>query len=785
MAHFDGEIYCVIDTILSTLDRRYALIKFNGIEWEEYNDFGFSETPVIRNMKVHSIGDTMLLIVMNYHHSVDQSQFERTILLKTTGIEILTDHKTRYQMFSSWRNNKALVNGHGFVYFDKLNQDPNDSKMIIVFNDGVMKDTINQFDTIHTNPLRSASENGFDIHSQVDFGSFTSQCICNYDLSSEEFSPLVFSGVVHDESSNSPNGSVYTTIDSGWNPSSNPNRRVLRYVNNQSSMIGDPNMEKAFSILNTPMGLIVEAKMFNESIFRVYKYDGGIYTPLSGDTLWQSNGYSANVDFMFFQDHLYLYGHVERINQSTPAWDILRTPYTHLINLSPLVQDDNFSVPTDTSVVRIRMRENDWDPDGDHLFGSVISAQRGLVQQHISGDFVYTPQLGYQGFDTIYYKSCDAGGLCDSAFIYLNILNIASEFPVANRDTIYILENESFVFDVTLNDNYQGESVIFELLDSTINGSINSFDNGILDYSPNMSFAGTDSLRYAVQKSYGAADTTWVFIDVELINSPPITEDGNIFLTDEINTVFLSNFFEDIDGDMLTKEIIDGPFHPNAQAYFGTHHRLFYQNEFWQTVGFDSVQFEICDPYGECDTSYIVFFNNRLPVALRDTIYLSTPNQVIFPVINDYDLDDNLSSVAIRTHPAASGASAQVCGPFCIQYYNTDFSNFTSDSIEYELIDDFGMRTTAWITMVHSSLSVEEKSLQAIQVFPVPTTGELFFNAKSGQKVAITVFDAAGATVYSTRNHDLSESIDLSHLAKGAYWIQFDDSSKTQMFAIE
>ena len=138
--------------------------------------------------------------------------------------------------------------------------------------------------------------------------------------------------------------------------------------------------------------------------------------------------------------------------------------------------------------------------------------------------------------DTIQYKVCDAGGLCDTAFAFVEIIEQVARKPVANPDSVTTVDFVDVSFNILSNDESQGDNVLPVLIDSTRNGTIVFDELGNVLYSPSQYFIGFDSLRYEITKSYGTKDTTLSYIEVQLNNVAPVGLGGEYLLvTNSLN----------------------------------------------------------------------------------------------------------------------------------------------------------------------------------------------------------------------------------------------------------
>ena len=78
---------------------------------------------------------------------------------------------------------------------------------------------------------------------------------------------------------------------------------------------------------------------------------------------------------------------------------------------------------------------NDSDPDGDQITINTVPIKlpiHGYIIIQPNGSFIYTPDEGFNGTDSLMYEICDSGfpSLCDSAWVYI------TKFPDADCDGI-------------------------------------------------------------------------------------------------------------------------------------------------------------------------------------------------------------------------------------------------------------------------------------------------------------------------------------------------------------
>lgn len=146
--------------------------------------------------------------------------------------------------------------------------------------------------------------------------------------------------------------------------------------------------------------------------------------------------------------------------------DSIGYSYLPTVNVAPTAVDDSASTFKNAAIV-IPVLSNDFDCEAGALtLGSASGASHGIAVAGTS-DVTYTPNAGYVGWDNFTYNMCDAGPLCNSATVYVNV-----KAPVGieenTQDVIAIYPNPA-VDAVSINTNFAGTFKV-ELVD--LNGKV-------------------------------------------------------------------------------------------------------------------------------------------------------------------------------------------------------------------------------------------------------------------------------------------------------------------------
>lgn len=135
------------------------------------------------------------------------------------------------------------------------------------------------------------------------------------------------------------------------------------------------------------------------------------------------------------------------------------------------------------------------------------------------------------------------------------VVNQGNQLPVANNDTAELSWNMSITIDV-LNNDTDADNDILEV--SSVNASFGEVivnNNNTITYTPNLNYAGNDTINYGITDGQGGSDSAQVLVTVKPNRLPVaqndiITIDGSTAV--DINVL---NNDSDIDGDTLTIEL--------------------------------------------------------------------------------------------------------------------------------------------------------------------------------------------------------------------------------------
>ncbi|MFT7612312.1 MAG: hypothetical protein ACI9J3_001267 [Parvicellaceae bacterium] len=107
---------------------------------------------------------------------------------------------------------------------------------------------------------------------------------------------------------------------------------------------------------------------------------------------------------------------------------------------APVAGNDVDTVFAQSTINVVDIQANDSDANLDTMTTSIISGPTsGGTVTIIGGDSInYEPPLNFCGVDTVEYSVCDPGGLCDTAFLYIFVLDQINPTAICQNVSAYV-----------------------------------------------------------------------------------------------------------------------------------------------------------------------------------------------------------------------------------------------------------------------------------------------------------------------------------------------------------
>jgi hypothetical protein len=338
--------------------------------------------------------------------------------------------------------------------------------------------------------------------------------------------------------------------------------------------------------------------------------------------------------------------------------------------------------------------------DGDALSYSIeTNAQHGVASVSASGLLTYTPSPNFFGTDIIYYRSCDAGNLCDIASIEVLITPVNeaptvtsdfNELPINGTLTSNLLPNVSDM-DSQLN------TITFSMLDSPSHGIVVLQSNGAYTFIPDAYFYGEDSFTYTACDNAEGCNVGEVTLTITLINLPPEAQSAEFSLQeDESSVIDLNEYTFDFGSSDLVYTIINSPA---IGQFTGITNTGFQFEPNINANGIFTIDYEVCDTGTLCATAQItlsIIAVNDAPVT-TDGLFEGNEDMPIEWSPSYTDIDSDSLQTTVTSAPLHGTISDNAYFPV------SDF--FGTDSLTFEVCDNSGSCTTGTIVFMLSEVN--------------------------------------------------------------------------------
>ncbi len=259
------------------------------------------------------------------------------------------------------------------------------------------------------------------------------------------------------------------------------------------------------------------------------------------------------------------------------------------------------------------------DDTQDIIVTNITSSDDSSLTEITGSCFSITPFIETDAIDTLYVNYCLATDLsnCNQTYLILNVGGCSpNQAPIANDDTAYS-NGDAISFNPSNND-YDPDGDDFSFLSFTMpNNGFVSYEGGLITYTPDSGFSGTDTFLYQVCDTYD--NCAWATINI-IVNAATCLS-TEYACVDPIEPYMICPEFCDLpaaDGWIITDvntlypcSIYFPPESPTCVQY--TALPLF--------EGVDTITIVGCNPFGVCDTAYVI-----MQVTGCDEEEDSTPN---------------------------------------------------------------------------------------------------------------------------------------------------------------
>ena len=298
------------------------------------------------------------------------------------------------------------------------------------------------------------------------------------------------------------------------------------------------------------------------------------------------------------------------------------------------INDTATTIPA--TPVSIDVLANDHDPqnDIDSSTLKVIDTSNlasGSTAVVNAGKILYTPAASFLGTESFTYQVADTlGNLSNIATVSVNVSAANYQPPVANNDSLTVLEDGSGTVDVLTNDTDPGGYTLAVTGNTApLHGSVSNV-GGNFTYTPQKLFSGSDHFTYTISDGHGPGVTATVNITVTHVNHNPVANNDTVVATlDKPLSIDVLGIDSDPDvGDIISVQSFAQPAHGSVtENADGT--LLYTPNSGYK--GPDSFTYAITDGHGGTASATVNI--TVISVAFSGPVAPNLPGHQISPDI--------------------------------------------------------------------------------------------------------------------------------------------------------
>jgi large repetitive protein len=359
----------------------------------------------------------------------------------------------------------------------------------------------------------------------------------------------------------------------------------------------------------------------------------------------------------------------------TGCKDTVFIAVTKLINVSPVAVNDTISTKEDVVVVGT-VANNDTDKDGNlnpSSFKVVDAPKNGKITMTANGAYIYTPNLDFNGVDSVHYEVCDLGMpiYCAQATLIINITPV-NDRPVVPIVSISTVEDSAATVCTTIND-VDSNAPFYVKPCGVKNGNASSVISGnklCVTYTPKANFNGVDTACFIICDGAGACDTIKIAIVVAPVNDKPVVVTPTMSTVRD-SAVTVCTTINDPDlGDTFTVTTCGAKNGTQSATIVGNQVCMTYTPKA-NFFGVDTACYVVCDKGGLCETVKIPvvvkWVNDTPSVKLTPvTIAADSTRKFCFDIL-DKDVNDTHTATLCSTQKGFAQITV-TNGQVCITY---------------------------------------------------------------------------------------------------------------------
>ncbi|RZL19035.1 MAG: gliding motility-associated C-terminal domain-containing protein, partial [Pedobacter sp.] len=318
-------------------------------------------------------------------------------------------------------------------------------------------------------------------------------------------------------------------------------------------------------------------------------------------------------------------------------------PITVNITIKPVGTNDEVTTPTNTPIT-ISVKDNDLSNNGTTV-KVLTAAAYGVTTVGTDGKVLYTPATDFSGKDLFTYTLTTAGGaVSDPITVIVNVK------PTGLPDNVGAVTGATQI-DVKANDpSKQNTTVVINT--NPTSGTVSVNPGGIVTYTPNAGFTGTDVFTYTLRTPDGLISDP---ITVTLTSNPAGSPD--VVTTPARTPITIPVKDNDLSKTGTTVVLVGNPL--NGTVALNANNQPVY-TPFDAFSGQDTFTYKLRDPSGLESTPITVTVNVK-PIGTADNI--TTPlNTAVTINIKGNDASSLGTNPVIFSNPSHGTVSIDASG---------------------------------------------------------------------------------------------------------------------------
>lgn len=332
------------------------------------------------------------------------------------------------------------------------------------------------------------------------------------------------------------------------------------------------------------------------------------------------------------------------------------------------------------------------DPDGDALAFSLTEGPQHGSLSGTAPHLVYTPDLNFNGTDTLRYQVND--GTVDSAVAAVTLaVTPVNDAPLALPAQLVTEEEEPLALELSGIDP-DGDALTYQIVGAPEHGTLSGTGSNMI-YTPEPGYYGFDSFTFRVSDGTAQSGVATVSLTVIPRNDSPAAQAQSVTALEDTPLALVLTGY-DPEGDALEFIVGEGPAHGTLS---GTGPNLTYTPAA-NYSGPDSFTFQVDDGFSSSafvEISITVQPGNDRPLAVKSVLETDEGVPVEFVLVGE-DPDLDVLSFQVLTPPAKGQLSGTAPN---LAYTPTEpvlgAAAYYTDSFVYSVSDASGEASIALV----------------------------------------------------------------------------------------